>query len=987
MLKQTTMLVSCLITAIVIVAVMALGNPSEAETEYSPFHFYAMKPIVIGGGDEQRIDVAVKRFEELSEATLSHSDCSGGMELTYDATVTTTDGRYGNNGWGLWTIIANPGSTPGQCTITATGKWHHNEEIHSVSLPLKQITGQDYPNIDVTGAPKLLHRGASTYRVDWHNLGPPPGVWDLEAKGITARYMVQRRYENPADTKYGTRMAWHYSPSAGRNLASEQYGGDFPVLPEQTICAKVRVTTDHHGNGAWSDETCLTMPPLSPDATPTPTPVADSWNYECTGGYSSGPHCTKFTSYAEPAPGAHLSPEPSRVNLQVKGDEWHFFTLYADEDVSIVANPSGSLGAVYTSGSDPGGANRCSAPNNQPLTGSDGDYIYVAGCAAGPTRLDIKQQDTGRILHSHVFSVGTSDTPAEPPSAPAAPVVSKASSTGLNVQWSAPENSGPPITGYQVRYRPADQTPDPPWTGLTYTGTGTSAAITGLPVIPDDGDDDVTTFKRWNVQVRANNVAGYGPWSRTSQWTQWENNVGSSDTPAEPPSAPAAPVVSKASSTGLNVQWSAPENSGPPITGYDVRYRPADQTPEASWASLAHQGTATTASITGLPVIPNDNDDAVTGVKTFEVQVRAGNEDGDSPWSASGKGTQWENNPPYIIRVPADLFVLTENWQGRFPQPLLPTYEPDGDSITWSVGGRDADFVDIGSDGVLTSVPGKPIDFEYLQTLRVGDESTVLKITIIVTDPHGETDEAARVYRIFDLPEPPGSPDAPTVTASSATSLKATWREPDNTGPEISDYDLRYSSDGGASWAEWQADTTITATTATITGLTADTAYQVQVRARNDEGTGAWSASGSASTQAAAGRAPEPADEAEECFLKTGENSLPWAMSNTVLAECSIGYVTARRIYYFQAEQSGGITIENTTAQGDAWLRLKEAAGFGKNLGNLTGRIAVGGSASAEVDAGQWYALMLLGSADGQTVTGTVSGSGGLTGISTDGDG
>ncbi len=121
--------------------------------------------------------------------------------------------------------------------------------------------------------------------------------------------------------------------------------------------------------------------------------------------------------------------------------------------------------------------------------------------------------------------------------------------------------------------------------------------------------------------------------------------------------------------------------------------------------------------------------------------------------------------------------------------------------------------------------------------------------------------------------------------------------------------------------------------------------------------------------------------EPDTCFLDAGEQTLPWAVSHTAEAHCSIGYVPARRIYYFRAEQSGTITIENTTAQGEAWLRLKDAAGFGQNLGNLTDRIGVVDSASAKVVAGQWYALMLLGSEDEQVITGTLSGSDGLTDI------
>ncbi len=125
---------------------------------------------------------------------------------------------------------------------------------------------------------------------------------------------------------------------------------------------------------------------------------------------------------------------------------------------------------------------------------------------------------------------------------------------------------------------------------------------------------------------------------------------------------------------------------------------------------------------------------------------------------------------------------------------------------------------------------------------------------------------------------------------------------------------------------------------------------------------------------------PTPAP-AVECMLGSGVQTLPWAVSHTALTECTIGYANARRIYYFRADQSGYITVANTTPQGDAYLRLKEAAGFGQNRANLTARIPVGQSAGANVTAGQWYALMLLGTADGQTITGSVSGSNGLTSI------
>ena len=120
---------------------------------------------------------------------------------------------------------------------------------------------------------------------------------------------------------------------------------------------------------------------------------------------------------------------------------------------------------------------------------------------------------------------------------------------------------------------------------------------------------------------------------------------------------------------------------------------------------------------------------------------------------------------------------------------------------------------------------------------------------------------------------------------------------------------------------------------------------------------------------------------AASCNLGSGVNALPWSVSDTALSGCSIGYSTARRIYYFQADQSGYLTVANTTPQGEAYLRLKEAAGFGEYRANLTERIPVGQSAGANVTSGRWYALMLLGTSDGQTITGSVSGSNGLTSI------
>ena len=109
------------------------------------------------------------------------------------------------------------------------------------------------------------------------------------------------------------------------------------------------------------------------------------------------------------------------------------------------------------------------------------------------------------------------------------------------------------------------------------------------------------------------------------------------------------------------------------------------------------------------------------------------------------------------------------------------------------------------------------------------------------------------------------------------------------------------------------------------------------------------------------------------CHADAGTPAMPWTASGTGYAECAVApYSVSRQVLHFKAEVSGEIIITNTTPEGKADLRLKNSDGE-KFYGNLTGRIAVGESASATVESGKWYALMLLGSADGQTITGTVA--------------
>ena len=136
---------------------------------------------------------------------------------------------------------------------------------------------------------------------------------------------------------------------------------------------------------------------------------------------------------------------------------------------------------------------------------------------------------------------------------------------------------------------------------------------------------------------------------------------------------------------------------------------------------------------------------------------------------------------------------------------------------------------DVGS----TDPPSEAGDNEYIVVVRVASGPLSRDRTV----------EQAFAVRVIDADrESPGTPEAPRVTLALDTSLTVAWDEPENPGPPITDYDVQYRE--GPSGFFINAPHEGTGRTATLTGLKAATLYQVQVRARKEEGTGRWSERG-----------------------------------------------------------------------------------------------------------------------------------------------
>ncbi len=119
--------------------------------------------------------------------------------------------------------------------------------------------------------------------------------------------------------------------------------------------------------------------------------------------------------------------------------------------------------------------------------------------------------------------------------------------------------------------------------------------------------------------------------------------------------------------------------------------------------------------------------------------------------------------------------------------------------------------------------------------------------------------------RVADEEEPPGAPGAPVVTAEGSDSLKVSWREPENRGPEIVDYEVRYREGGEAGYSDGGHEGT--GLEVRLSGLKEGTAYQVQVRAVNQEGISEWSEPGEGRTDS---EEPDPDPDDPSDF--TGED-------------------------------------------------------------------------------------------------------------------
>ena len=200
-----------------------------------------------------------------------------------------------------------------------------------------------------------------------------------------------------------------------------------------------------------------------------------------------------------------------------------------------------------------------------------------------------------------------------------------------------------------------------------------------------------------------------------------------------------------------------------------------------------------------------------------------------------------DQDPPLVVSGNTST-SYTEN--GTSSVATYSVTNAGGTTVSYKLYGDDKSDFSISSAGVLTFK--RPPDHENPADSN-GDN--VYRVTIHASNGTSTGALLDVAINVTDEDEVPSAPRAPTVSAVSASAVKASWTAPANTGSAITDYDYRYRAvaDPPKSWTE-VTGTTTTVLEAEITGLEADTEYEVQVRATSDGETSDWSDSGTAST-------------------------------------------------------------------------------------------------------------------------------------------
>ena len=183
----------------------------------------------------------------------------------------------------------------------------------------------------------------------------------------------------------------------------------------------------------------------------------------------------------------------------------------------------------------------------------------------------------------------------------------------------------------------------------------------------------------------------------------------------------------------------------------------------------------------------------VDGGRTIEVVGSLDGTEFDRASIAVADDERANTAPAFVDGASTDREVAENTAAGTDIGAPVRATDPENDTLEYSLeSGPDAASFDIDPDtGRLQTKTG--VDYDH-------EAKSSYSVTVAVNDGYGGTDTIAVTVAVTDEDEPPLAPAAPGVAkvGNSETSLKVSWRAPDNAGrPAIAHYDLRYRAWSG----------------------------------------------------------------------------------------------------------------------------------------------------------------------------------------------
>ena len=285
-------------------------------------------------------------------------------------------------------------------------------------------------------------------------------------------------------------------------------------------------------------------------------------------------------------------------------------------------------------------------------------------------------------------------------------------------------------------------------------------------------------------------------------------------------------------SGGFTITWKVPSDTGQgSISAYDVRYIRSDAADKAdgNWTVQDNAWTSGALQYTAI---------GLTVGERYDVQVRAVNElgrpRGISPWSETKTVTPTTDEAPHVFSVTPGDQILTIVWSAPTSTTLgtIDSYDlrygRGRAPSTWTV------VDDAWTSGNLeyTIKPATPLSNGVTYGVQVR--------AVVGTTEHPWSETRVGTPRTV-----PGAPTVDSVDGDDGN-LFVEWTAPsDNGGADVTSYDLRYikTSEDETDGNNWTVETgTSDPAKYSVSNLDNWVQYDVQVRAVNPAGPGAWAA-------------------------------------------------------------------------------------------------------------------------------------------------